>query len=894
MLKNYVREQNLKTRERFYRENHREYVKVDYENIDRKKQTLSNLPAYQRLDEEEKENGRNDYETNRGVLDCDSMAKIYIDPNWKPEDVWEKSKNDLQLRKKLYSHAYMKSQNSGLSFGKSKRYIPTERTILIPPPVNIQIDSGKAHQEYNMKTLIADRDPRWRKDLPTEVLIKREKDVYIPENAQRSIQKMSTAPIRQNKLNILQQFRPEDIPDRNSGYPIDFNPDIAKHIPEKGIKGEFLNNPAYYEWLKTKVDIDLEPYNLKRLGITNQQQRFYDENPGIPTSVNNEPQNIKRLGITNKEERFYDENPGIPTSVNTNPHNIKRLGITNLEQRFYDENPGIPTSMHNEPNDIKRLGITNLQERFHDQDPGITTAINNEPHNIKRLGITNLQERFYDENPGIPTSVNNEMHNIKRLGITNKQERFYDEDPGIMTSVNNEPIYKFKTQGLKLEELNYQNANQIPNDAEMESFSTRSYDDRIFENRKYLENREIDINSKESFNSRINDSLQQSQIYYKDGNQIINSNLESQLPRNKSNFQENHLSFLDHTKKEIDGNLDNKKSNNRDEYRQLIQRNYNGFPGEYESFADQKITSKTNGLQFEKRNYSHLQKLESNVENKKSFSTMQGLQYHPLSFKDTSRNEINNVQSTIQNTRNLSIEEKDVFYRDSEKLQVNMENNNISQLNMLGHIENDVQYPVHSKVDIDGRKFKTLDSRGLYQKPVEYMDPLTNGDINVKIQDNNRNDTIQDLPLLIQKPSKLTIDTENKKSATQIGIRDLNPRSIEGHKNADMNLPYIQGSKFNRILKDNPRDFAEINKPDYEDVIHKSVNRDLQIRGLENKTRSCTSTPIKHIDIDSPHTRVPKKRANESKPSTPRQTPIKRNVEEIDRIKKLVNLPNPF
>ncbi len=121
-MRKFVEEQRERERNGFYKEHRVKEQTFNYDNIERRVHTLSNLPAYQRESQELLDNGRDEYEKTRTKGESNDMAKLYIDSMWKEpqENVWDKAEKDPKIAQKLYLRSSMKRQGLGLDYGKQK------------------------------------------------------------------------------------------------------------------------------------------------------------------------------------------------------------------------------------------------------------------------------------------------------------------------------------------------------------------------------------------------------------------------------------------------------------------------------------------------------------------------------------------------------------------------------------------------------------------------------------------------------------------------------------------------------------------------------------------------------------------------------------------------------
>ncbi len=626
----------------------------------------------------------------------------------------------------------------------------TERQLARPPAEAVQVDSDNAREEWNKHKFLSDRDPRWRPDFPTQPLFKREQHVFLPLGADRVIQEMSAAPVKQRTVNTLQTPKPDQYPNPNSVYPVDFNPNTANpfYKPKPPNHAKFLHNPEYYEWLRNKVDLDIEPQDGKMMGLTDQEPRIYQDGPGIPSDI------------------------------------------------------------------------------------------------------------------------------------------------------TQEPIIQYRNEDIEQKEIHYTDGNQTISDPIMEPLNPSYHDDRTFEERQFIEQGRADIESKRNTNPLFHDNFQQNEIVYNDGNQMIEQEINAPAPRNATAFHQKQIEYQDHRRQEIEDHLPVKRTNFRDEYLQLVKRRYEDAPDELENTSERLVHPVRPGMTEDSRHYANNERMEMITTDKKGFKRLVSLiEQRSPSYKDNTRNELNNAHSIIQNHNTLSLQEHVVNYADAAKMDVSAQQR-INDIDIRGQVDGKRHYADHAKIDINGRKFKTLDSRGLETKSVTFQDSLKNADVDAKMYNAKvRNENIQEKLLEKMKAPKMQVDTEKKQFKTLVGLRDLNPRITEQHKNADMNIPYTQGAKFSRVLKDKPRPIAEPNKIDYDEPFTKVKDNLPRIRGYQQNVRPKSLNVPSKIEIDSPYIKAtgPQiRRVNTSNPNTPRQTPCKRNDEEIERIQKFMNLPNPF
>jgi hypothetical protein len=345
MLREYVEKQRQNERAGF-RNRHPEVVETDFDAINRRNQVLTNVPAFQRSSfEEGRSDGRYDYLKSRDNVSkniTSDLGKFEIDPKWlEPEDVWEKSKTDPELRKQLYLRRQMKSQNFGLMSGNSSRNRqPTVRPLAKLPIVSIPVDSSKAQYDYESKTLLADRDPNWRPVLQ-KPLYKREQHVFLPQGTERLLQEMSTEPIKQRTLNILQPEKPQQVPNLKSGYPVDFNPELLRFKPETTQYEKFLQNPEYYEFLKTKVDLDLKPPPSSSFrGLRDLEQRREFQDVGAFTDIDRKPLQ-PRMDIGQQQKQVFWKDNNQPIQIDNKPIQTTARDIITQNERYYSDYPEI-------------------------------------------------------------------------------------------------------------------------------------------------------------------------------------------------------------------------------------------------------------------------------------------------------------------------------------------------------------------------------------------------------------------------------------------------------------------------------------------------------------------------------------------------------------------------
>lgn len=775
MLKQFVEEQRERDRNGFY-EHHRYSTSnvPDDRSLNRMKQILTNMPAYQKTRDELSNFHISEKSVENERLKVQEEADLY-----------KLAKEDPDVRKEIFLRkprsTMIHADDSG-AMGKL-REIPTERRLARPLPKTVPVDPDISRQEYNMKNLLAYRDENWK--AAPDPLFKRQQDVFLAPTVDRTIQEMTTGPIRQKTVHTTDPLRPHEIPNLHSGYPVDFHPGSMSQKPKISIKSQFLKNPNYHEWLKPRIDLDEDIVPPTILGGRDGEPRHYDEGPGTAADI-------------------YEESSWTG----------QRTEYLQQMSPEYADGPSIP--------DVEYLNVPS---------------------------VSNYPMTFQERNHAEPFKT--DLQYADGTVSTRTREQFQQN-----------PIH-------------YTNGGQQPAQADVTTTKFRTILDVVQDhNREYADNRQpaqADVMTKKF--KTISDLIQD---------------------RNRE--------FKDSTRLEVGYHEKLARDNIRDGGFQLYERDLNDpargdIDGSHKTpFTVQEIF----GIERDQRPTVQHEKLNVQNDQVKDFKSILGLQNRSASFRDNTKNDINSDHHPVRSISNaLNMLHFDPQYQDREKLTFERDVAPSPVMNDLDHVLRVRSTVPHAKVDINGRSFTKLDSRGLEQHQPIYEESLNNATIDVKQGSSTRNERgISDIPIPLASTTKIAVDTDTRYQPMMLDATDARPRETAMRENVDMNLPFVQGAKFTRVINEKHRSYANRPEIDYDYPLNVALGQNIKIRGrTQKKTRSSPLIPLVRPDIDIPSTHntpVKIQRVNTSRPSTPRPMASRKIDIEVERMKEYLDLPNPF
>lgn len=159
---------------------------------------------------------------------------------------------------------------------------------------------------------------------------------------------------------------------------------------------------------------------------------------------------------------------------------------------------------------------------------------------------------------------------------------------------------------------------------------------------------------------------------------------------------------------------------------------------------------------------------------------------------------------------------RDVDYANPDRMEATLEKSD-DRTDTRGLRVNPVSVLQYAKTEVNGREFKTMRSDHLKQNPVLIRDS-EKVDIGTERRSNPRSDDTNVInPVKYRDVTDTDVSVDRGYDRRILGMRDGNPRVLDGHNNADMqDVAGAPNNKFFRKPETKPRAIARLSKQEYD------------------------------------------------------------------------------